>query len=78
MKKFFIGLLTGVLAVPAIFVGASAIIAKNNDRTLKQEWQQWVAEETIEAAEDEEKIEDDDLDYGIGSGEDQGTPVGSM
>lgn len=68
MKKFFIGLLTGVLAVPAIFVGTSAIIAKNNDRTLKQEWQQWVAEETIEAAEDE------DLNYGIGSGEDQGVP----
>jgi len=48
MKKFWIGLLVGALSVPALFLGGSAIAAKNHDRTLREEWQQWVAEEVVE------------------------------
>lgn len=73
MKKFWIGLLVGALAVPGIFFGTTAIVAHNNDRTLKEQIQVMVEADTIEGA--EEETEDEDVELGIGSGEDQGVPV---
>ena len=59
MKKFWIGLLTGSLAVPAIFFGTTAIVAKNNDRTLREQLQQIVAEKVVDT--EDETLEDDEL-----------------
>lgn len=57
MKKFLIGLLTGVVAVPALFFGITAIVAKKNDITLQQQLQQMVAEKVVDT--EDETLEDE-------------------
>lgn len=57
MKKFLLGLLVGAVAVPAIFCGATAIVAKNNERTFREQLQEMIAEKPMEETEETEDSE---------------------
>lgn len=59
MKKFWIGLLTGALAVPAIFFGTTAIVAKANNRTIDEQLHHQVEQVFEKETSEDETLQDE-------------------